>query len=257
MTTYRDLQQPGNTAAHDDVRAALHTLWPDRAPSAEVSADALAAGMAALLNTSPQPAAAPARQPLRIGALVAICAAYALALIALLWPAGQSVTRDATAASAALDAVTRAITVSADLDTSQRWLANELTHDVDRAWFVRSDGLIALSSVTTSNELSRSVVAFLEGAAAGDLAALPAISRTAPVIVDAVVARALLRVAGPNARVVTQPVHDRDGRWLGVAGAALKPHARGSPPWPAIALAAAATLGLLALLVRRPGDVRL
>lgn len=156
--------------------------------------------------------------------------------------AGSDVT--ASHVQSSLDIVSRALTRTMTVSESQAWLNAQLPHDVERAWFVTPQGLIALSSITTANEISRSVIdlisvaqtlpATLTSATLRDIALsgvyTPGISTQAavfsdtPLVLLALVREAMrgLSPAEAGSYIMTQLVRHTDGTLAGIAALTIR-----------------------------------
>jgi hypothetical protein len=146
-----------------------------------------------------------------------------------------------------LDIVSRALTRTMTVSESQEWLAARLPREVERAWFVTPAGLVALSSITTANEISHSVLDFitlghslpttLTAAIASDRAgnaivplhSLSSVTQaivysSTPYVLMSMVRQALqdLSTAQAGAQVATRIITAPDGTLAGIA--ALTPH---------------------------------
>jgi hypothetical protein len=179
-----------------------------------------------------------------------VCAAFALLAAASLLQAraapgyaGVPTTRDP------LEAVSRAFTATLPAAEAQAWLNEQLPADVERAWFVTPDGLIALSSITTANEISRSVIDFMltpqlrqwmtltqaaaishpvgaPGAALAGASRLTVASVVSPPLALLAVVKEALRAASIEPApptVSAEPVLDAGGRFAGVAAVSRAP----------------------------------
>ena len=152
-----------------------------------------------------------------------------------------------------MDLVSHALTRTMTISQSQVWLDSRLPANVERAWFVTPEGLIALSSITTANEISRSVMDYIaitaitqtaiaqySGLTRNDVSAdMPAIASlqgretltraivvsTTPVVLLVMVRQALVNLSHTprDAQIYTQPVQHADGTLAGISAIAWQP----------------------------------
>ncbi len=145
-----------------------------------------------------------------------------------------------------MDAVSSALTRTMTISQSQDWLNTNLPRNVERAWFVTPEGLVALSSITTVNEISRSVMDYIAitqtsamqntGLSHHDLSALAslrgrdtltramAVSNT-PVVLLVMVKQALVNLshAPQDAQIYTELIPSTDGSLAGISAIAWQP----------------------------------
>ena len=186
------------------------------------------------------------------GAAIVVVAAVSM----LLAPADRPRAMLAGADQSALDLVSMALTHTTTVSDAQTWLNAQLPDDIERAWFVTSEGLIALSSITRANEISRSVLDFVlaaqvqvpltqaaaigavgiaggldspeEWADAGlglsSMYTTATVQNQAPLVLLALVKEALRIAAAdaPDVRVAARPVATADGSLAGVSAVAVR-----------------------------------
>ena len=145
-----------------------------------------------------------------------------------------------------LGAVSSALTRTMTISQSQDWLNTNLPQNVERAWFVTPEGLVALSSITTVNEISRSVMDYIAitqtsavqntGLSHHDLAALSSlrghdtltramvVSNT-PVVLLVMVKQAMVNLshAPHNAQIYAELIPSADGSLAGISAIAWQP----------------------------------
>lgn len=147
-----------------------------------------------------------------------------------------------------MNAVSSALTRTMTISQSQDWLNTNLPRNVERAWFVTPEGLVALSSITTVNEISRSVMDYIAitqtsavqntGLSHHDLAALASLRghdtltramavSTTPVVLLVMVKQALVNLSHTpqNAQIYTELIPSTDGSLAGISAIAWQPSA--------------------------------
>ena len=147
-----------------------------------------------------------------------------------------------------MDVVSSALTRTMTISQSQDWLNTNLPHNVERAWFVTPEGLVALSSITTVNEISRSVMDYIAitqtsamqstGLSHRDLAALASLRghdtltramvvSTTPVVLLVMVKQAMLNLshAPHDTQIYTELIPSADGSLAGISAIAWQPSA--------------------------------
>jgi hypothetical protein len=144
-----------------------------------------------------------------------------------------------------LDLVSNALTHTMTVEESQAWLNTRMPPGIDRAWFVTPEGVVSLSSITTANEISRSVINFVAiaqtwpatrtGKTLSSMvngAALPgkeiltraAVYSNTPLLLLVMVKQALMDLSPlPGEQVATQVVHHPNGAFAGIAAVSWRP----------------------------------
>jgi hypothetical protein len=186
---------------------------------------------------------------------------------ALSYPVSDARAQAQARLHASLQLVSDALTDTMTVAQSQAWLNSRLPDDITRAWFVTPAGVIALSSITRANEISRSVLDFvtmgqlsqtlLAGLSApagvpGTTLVRPAMIYSNTPLVLLVLVREAIRMASLSdtgtqgarqTQIAAEAVHHGDGTLAGVAAVAEQSPAPAAPV-PALVLAAAGMLVL-------------
>jgi heme/copper-type cytochrome/quinol oxidase subunit 4 len=149
-----------------------------------------------------------------------------------------------------MNLVSSALTRTMTISESQAWLNSRLPENVERAWFVTPEGLVALSSITTVNEISRSVMDYIAitqtyaaqnaGLSYRELSALASLQghetltramvmSNTPALLLVMVKQALLNASATphDAHIYTELIPNPDGSLAGIIGVTWLPSAQG------------------------------
>jgi hypothetical protein len=174
--------------------------------------------------------------------------------------AGAATSTAAPDLEASLDLVSRALTHTMTVSQSQAWLNAQLPANVERAWFVTPEGLVALSSITRVNEISRSVMDFIFIAqtlpatftsaadvhyhaelapGAPGIAAQAIVYSGTPLMLQVIVREAMRDLSTHSgSQVIAHMISHTDGTLAGIVALSVRPSsqpARGAPVAPALA----------------------